>query len=146
MTTTALARLRKATDGAAAMEFALVAPLLITMMLGVVQAGMWMGAYNSLRSSASDTGRYVTVQYQNTNRISNSDIAIWARNHAITAPYSLDSSGVTTYVSDAATQSITNVTEKQLKIVYQMPTIMQFAGVNTFQISYTRSLFVKSGV
>lgn len=133
-------------EGAAAVEFALVAPLLITMVLGVVQAGMWMGTYNSMRSIANETGRWTTVEYQKGNRRANIDIAVEARRRATTAPYSLDGSGVVAYVSDASTQSISGVTEKTLKIVYDMPNIMQFAGMGDFQISYSRPIFVKSGV
>lgn len=131
-------------DGAATVEFALVAPLLITMVLGTIQFGMWMESYNALRSAADDTGRYVTVEYQKSNRISNFDIASAARNRAMAAPYFLDDGGVTTYVSDATTQSINGVTEKSLKIVYNMPTILAFANVPAFKMSYSRPIFVKS--
>jgi Flp pilus assembly protein TadG len=144
--TAILRNLRRSRDGAAAVEFALIAPLLITLMLGVFQAGIWMGTYNSMRSVANDTGRWVTVQYQLGNRKTNIDIAVEARRRATTAPYSLASAGVTTYVSDAPTQSIDKVTEKTLKVVYNMPNIMQFAGMQDFQISYSRSIFVKSTV
>ncbi|MBS0477048.1 MAG: pilus assembly protein, partial [Proteobacteria bacterium] len=124
------------TRGTTAVEFALVAPLLITMVLGVLQAGLWMGTWNSMRSAANDTGRYVTVEYQKSNRIANIDIAVEARRRATSAPYSLNSAGVTTYVSDETTQQITGVTQKSLKIVYNMPNILQFAGMGSFQISY----------
>lgn len=141
-----LRALIRRTDGAALVEFALVAPLLITMVLGVLQAGLWMGAYNSVRSAANDTGRWTTVQYQNGERKSNSDIAIEARRRATTAPYSLQGSGVTVYVSDSATQSISKVTEKSLRIVYRMPNIMGFADIGNIEIAYTRPLFVKESI
>lgn len=138
--------LRRSRDGAAAVEFALISPLLITLMLGIFQAGLWMATYNSLRSAANDTGRYVTVKYQKSERITNIDIAVEARRRATTAPYSLDPNKLTTYVADSTTQSIDKVTEKNLKIVYSMPNIMQFAGMQDFQISYSRPLFVKTGI
>ncbi|MFM5885885.1 MAG: TadE/TadG family type IV pilus assembly protein [Novosphingobium sp.] len=141
-----LRALRRRNEGAAAVEFALVAPLLITMVLGVFQAGMWMGSYNSLRSVANDAGRWTTVQYQLGNRKTNAEIAVEARRRATTAPYSLDNSGVVAYVSDAPTQSIDKVTEKTLKLVYNMPNIMQFAGMGDFKISYSRPIFVKSTI
>lgn len=138
--------IRSDREGAAAVEFALISPLLITLMLGVFQAGLWMSTYNSLRAAANDTGRFVTVKYQKSERITNIEIAVEARRRATTAPYSLDPSKLTTYVSDAATQSIDKVTEKQLKIVYSMPNVLQFAGMRDFQISYSRPLFVKTGI
>lgn len=133
-------------DGAAAVEFALLAPLLITMVLGIFQVGIWMGTHNSMRSAMNETGRWVTVKYQIGDRKSNIDIAVEARRRATTAPYFLDSSKVTTYVTDAATQSIDKVTEKELKIVYSMPNVLQFAGMRDFQVSYSRPLFVKTGI
>lgn len=138
--------LRRRSDGAAAVEFALVAPFLITMVLGVIQAGLWMSAYNSLRSAANDTGRWTTVEYQNGTRRSNSEIAIEARRRATTAPYGLQSAGVTVYVSDAPNQTIQKVTEKELKIVYRMPNILGFADIGNIQMSYKRPLFVKSTI
>ncbi|WP_296676019.1 TadE family protein [Novosphingobium sp.] len=141
-----LRKLVKGQDGAAALEFALVAPLLITMVLGVFQAGIWMGTYNSMRSVANETGRWTTVEYQKGYRKTNIEIAVEAQRRATTAPYSLASDGVTTFVSDASTQSIANVTEKSLKIVYDMPNVMQFAGMGNFKISYTRPLFVKTSI
>lgn len=145
MTTRVLAALRKSRDGAAAVEFALLAPLLIAMVLGIFQVGIWMGTYNSMRSAMNETGRWVTVRYQIGDRQTNIDIAKEARRRATTAPYFLDSSKVTTYVSDATTQSIDKVTEKELKIVYSMPNVLQFVGMRDFQVSYSRPLFVKAG-
>lgn len=116
------------------------------MIFGVIQAGIWMNAYNSLRSAANDTGRYVMVQYQRDQRISNIDIATWARNRALTGPYNISDNGLTTYVSDAPNQSINFVTEKTLKIVYDVPSIIPFAAVPPFQIAYTRSIFVKTAL
>ncbi|PKB25501.1 TadE-like protein [Novosphingobium kunmingense] len=141
-----LKRIARRSDGSALVEFALVAPLLITMVLGVIQAGLWMSAYNSVRSAANDTGRWTTVEYQNGNRRTNSEIAIEARRRATTAPYGLLGSGVTVYVSDSATQSISKVTEKSLRIVYQMPNVMGFASIGAIKIEHTRPLFVKESI
>ena len=138
--------LKERRDGSVLVEFALLSPLLITMMLGVVQAGMWMQAYNALRSAANDTGRYVTVRYQRGDRKTNIDIAVWARNRAIRSPYMLQGAGMTTFVTDAGTQSISNVTEKTLRYEYQMPTVLSFAGFQSIKVVYSRPLFVKTSV
>ncbi len=141
-----LLELAKRRDGAALVEFALLSPLIIAMMLGVIQAGMWMQTYNALRSASNDAGRYVTVQYQRGNRISNIDIAVWARNRATHSPYMLKGSGMTTYVANAPNQTISNVTEKTLKYEYRMPSVLGFLGMGTFKIVYSRSMFVKTTV
>lgn len=136
---------RRCSTGSTTVEFALVAPLLITLVLGTIQFGMWMSAYNGLRSAADDTGRFVTVRYQQDKIISNFDIAVCARQRAIAAPYYLDDGNVTTFVSDAGAQPINGVNEKSLRIVYEMPSILEFADVPAFKMSYTRPLFVKAG-
>lgn len=132
------------TSGSTLVEFSILAPLLITMMVGVLQVGLWMQTYNALRSAANDTGRYVTVEYQKANRIGNLDIAIWARNRALSNAYQLKDAGLSTQVIDASTQSITNVTEKTLTINYSMPSFLQIIGIGAIPVSYSRPIFVKS--
>ena len=56
-----LRRLCEDCSGTSAMEFALVAPAFIIMMLGVMQVGLWMHGYNGLRAVAAETSRHVTV-------------------------------------------------------------------------------------
>src|SRR5690349_8040961 len=50
--------------GGAMVEFALLAPLFLVMFIGVLQAGMALQAYNSVRRVSSETVRDVSVQYQ----------------------------------------------------------------------------------
>ena len=81
-----IARLRQLGNdrsGSVIVEFGILAPAIITLLVGVVQIGMWMQTYNALRSVAAESGRYVAVEYQKANRISNVQMALWARNHAI---------------------------------------------------------------
>ena len=56
-----LALLKCDRSGAATVEFGLLGPLVITMMLGVLQMGVAMWSYNSLRSVASETARYAVT-------------------------------------------------------------------------------------
>ena len=50
--------------GASAVEFALLAPVFISLMLGVVEVGMYMQNYSAVRSLASDASRFAAVEYQ----------------------------------------------------------------------------------
>ena len=130
-------------SGAAMIEFGILAPAIITLMLGVLQVGLWMQSYNALRSVAADTGRYVAVEYQKSNRISNVNMALWARSHAINN-YMFDSTLISTNVTDAAAQPITGVTEKTLTLTYTMTSILGVAGVTDLPVSFQRPIFVKT--
>lgn len=130
-------------SGTTMLEFGILAPAIITLMLGVLQIGLWMQSYNALRSVAADTGRYVTVEYQKSNRISNVNMALWARTHAINN-YMFKSALISTNVTDAAAQPISGVTEKTLTLNYTMTSILGVAGVADIPVSFQRPIFVKT--
>ena len=135
--------LRGDRSGSAIVEFGILAPAIVTLLLGVVQVGMWMQTYNALRSVAAESGRYVAVEYQKTNRISNVRMALWARNRAI-SDYMFEGSQLSTSVVDASTQSITGVTEKTLTLNYTMDSFMGIVGIDDIPVSFSRPIFVKS--
>ena len=141
-----IARLRQLgteRSGSVIVEFGILAPAIITLLVGVVQIGMWMQTYNALRSVAADSGRYVAVEYQKANRISNVRMALWARNHAI-SDYLFNGSQLNTSVVDASTQSITGVTEKTLTLNYTMDSFMGVIGIPDIPVSFSRPIFVKA--
>jgi Flp pilus assembly protein TadG len=128
--------------GGAAVEFGLLAPAFILMLMGVLQVGVAMQAYNSLRSASSDTAREVSVQYQTDNRLTEPQIAQLGTAKATTAPYLLNSDRLEVTVEMAATQQIPNATELTLNFTYQLPSFLDFAGVSMPEITYTRPIFV----
>ena len=141
-----IARLRQLGNdrsGSVIVEFGILAPAIITLLVGVVQIGMWMQTYNALRSVAAESGRYVAVEYQKAHRISNVEMALWARNHAISG-YLFKGSQLSTNVVDASTQSITGVTEKTLTLNYTMDSFMGIVGIPDIPVSFSRPIFVKS--
>lgn len=135
-------RLRRDETGATAIEFALLSPALILMMIGVLQVGMAMQNYNALRGLSADVARYTMVQYQTGNTISNSQIENWAENHALGAPYLLHQDRVNAVVTTPGTQRVTGATELQLVISYQMDSFLGFAGIEFPFITYTRPIFL----
>lgn len=130
-------------SGSAIIEFGILAPAIITLLLGVVQVGMWMQTYNALRSVAAESGRYVAVEYQKTNRISNVNMALWARNRAI-SDYMFEENLLSTSVVDASTQSIAGVTEKTLTLNYTMSSFMGIVGIDGIPVTFSRPIFVKA--
>lgn len=137
---------RLATDrrGAAAVEFALLAPTFLAMFLGVLQFGLGLQAYNALRGASADTARNVTVQYQTDNRLSDSQISQIGMSIATTAPYLLssDPTKLQVNVQTAATQYIPTAKELTLTFTYTVPTLLDFAGLSGPTLTFTRPIFV----
>ena len=136
-------RLRRDRRGSTIIEFAILAPAIVTLFLGILQVGTWMQSYNALRSIAADTGRYTTVQYQKANYISNIAMASWARNRAIDG-YLFDGDDISTDVSDAANQQIVGVTEKTLTVTATYTSIMSIIGIEDQTVTFSRPIFVKA--
>ena len=136
-------RLRRDRRGSTIIEFAILAPAIVTLFLGILQVGTWMQSYNALRSIAADTGRYTTVQYQKANYISNIAMASWARNRAIDG-YLFNSDNISTDVSDAANQQIVGVTEKTLTVTATYKSIMSIIGIEDQTVTFARPIFVKA--
>jgi Flp pilus assembly protein TadG len=141
--TRVLRRLAANTRGSAIVEFAILAPAILMLFVGILQIGLWMQSYNALRSVAADTGRYVAVEYQKSNQINNLTMALWARDHAIDT-YMFQEAKISTDVSDAATQSIAGVTEKTLTLNYTMPSIFGIAGIGDIDVTFQRPIFIKA--
>ena len=138
-----LRRLRRNAAGSTIIEFAILAPVIITLMLGILQVGIWMQSYNALRSVAADTGRYTAVQYQKVNHISNLDMASWAKNRAVDH-YLFKSTLLSTDVSDAANQQITGVTQKNLTLTYKYKSYLPIIGIGDPNVTFSRPIFVKA--
>ena len=140
--TVRLLRLVANRRGGAAVEFGLLAPVFILMLMGVLQVGVALQAYNSLRNASGDTAREVSVQYQTDNRLTTSQIAQLGAANATTAPYLLVSERVTVNAALAVTQQIPNATEITLTFRYRVPSFLDFAGIAMPELTYTRPIFV----
>lgn len=139
----ALKRLRREQSGSTIIEFAILAPAIVTLFLGILQVGIWMQSYNALRSIAADTGRYTAVQYQKINYISNLDMANWAKNRAVNH-YLFKSTLLSSDVTDAANQPITGVKQKNLTLTYKYKSYLPIIGVEDPTVTFTRPIFVKA--
>ena len=136
-----LHRLLKDTTGAAAIEFALLGPAFIVMMLGVLQVGMGLQSYNAMRNVAADVGRYAMVQYQTGNTITTSQLKTWTRNHARGTPYLLDDDRLTVTITEE-TSRVAGADELSIKIEYQLTSVLKFIKIDGPTIDYTRPVFL----
>ncbi|MEE1876381.1 TadE/TadG family type IV pilus assembly protein [Altererythrobacter litoralis] len=135
-------KLRKSRDGAVAVEFGLLATIMITMLLGVFQVGIGMQNYNAVRNVSAEVARYAMVQYETGNKLSNSQIRTFALSTARSAPYLLDHTRVEATVLDASPQRVAGAKELNLQIRYQVPIIIGFLGIPDPQIAYNRPIFL----
>lgn len=138
-----LPRLLRDQAGASAIEFALLGPALITMLLGMLQIGIGMHAYSAIRGVSGDVGRHVSVEYQKSNELSDKQIELLAEAIAGQAPYLL-SGEVDVEVDDALVQRVAGAKEMTFLITYRVPSVLDIIGIGDFEIAYSRPIFVSA--
>lgn len=136
-------RIRRDHSGSVIIEFAILAPIVVTLFLGILQVGMWMQSYNALRSLAADTSRYVAIKYQKSENITNIDMALWAKDRG-SDHYLFRYDDLVPDVSDAANQQITGVTEKTLTLTYKYKSYLSVIGIGDADVTLSRPIFVKT--
>lgn len=137
-----LASLKQNRRGATVVEFALLLPVIFGTLLGVLQVGLGMQAYNALRNVSADTSRFAVVEYQKENEIATSAIETKAKNIAKASPYFLESARFDAKVKLADTQRVDGAIEYELKATYTTRSVLGFMGLNDVPISFTRPIFV----
>ena len=136
------AHIRSDVQGAVALEFALVGPALIAMLLGILQIGIGMQNYNALRNVSAEVARYAMIQYATDNMLTNDQLNAYAYNIAEGSPYLLKNDRLVAHVTDAATQRVSGATEKTLTMEYQIPSLLDSFGLHGPTITYDRPLFL----
>ena len=126
----------------AAVEFALIGPLFLTMFMGVMQIGIGMQNYNALRSISADTARYAVVNYQHGNKLTAIQLQTYADNAAKTAPYGLERTRFVSFVSTPVTQRVSGATEFQIRLTYRVRTLLSIIGIGEIPLTFTRPIFV----
>jgi Flp pilus assembly protein TadG len=134
--------LRDDRSGSVVIEFAILAPVLITMLMGVLQMGLAMQNYNALRSVAAEASRYAVVQRQRNTTLATSAVEARARTVAIAAPYGLKTGRLTVACTNAATQRVSGATEMTLTLTYNIPTFLSIVGIGEIPLTFTRPIFV----
>lgn len=137
-----IAALVKDREGSAAIEFGIIAPIFLIMLLGVFQVGVWMQAYNAMRNAVATTARRVAVEYQTDNRLTDPQIANTGLAVATTNPYMLDADLIVVEVEAPSSQPFPGARQLTLRLTYQMPSFLGFAGIMGPEVSYSRSLFL----
>ena len=129
-------------SGSALIEFALIGPLVIGLMLGVLQVGLAAQSYNAMRSASADAARYALVEYQKGNTPSAATIETQAEDIATSDPYRLDSDALVLDVDEAPTQSVDGAIEMTIVTRYSPPLVLPFFKWTSPQMTYERPIFV----
>lgn len=137
-----LRRLRDDATGTAILEFALLGPAFIAMLLGVLQVGIGLQNYNAMRNLSADVARYAMIQYSTGNQLNNEQIRGYAVASGQGAPYLLNGDRLVAAVTTPATQRVSGATELKLQINYRIPTLFDSMGLRGPTLTYTRPIFL----
>jgi Flp pilus assembly protein TadG len=129
-------------EGATIVEFALIGPIVLGMMIAVLQLGMAMQSYNAVRSVTAETARYALVEYQRGNDPNNATIAQTAIGLADGSPYLLNPANLSIRVTDAATQRVDRAKELTVNVSYRVPSILPFFEWVSPTVSHERPIFL----
>lgn len=129
-------------DGATIIEFAMLGPIVLGLMIAVLQLGMAMQSYNAVRSVTAETARYALVEYQKGNTPDNATIRTTAIGIADGAPYLLNPEHLTISVSDAGTQRVDRARELTVNVSYQVPSFLPFFDWVRPTVSHERPIFL----
>lgn len=136
------ARLVRNRDGSVAIEFAILGPFVIALMLGILQIGLGMQALNAMRSVSAETARYAAVEYQRDNSPNNAAIRTEAVKIATGSPFNLDRNALRVTIQNAATQRVNGAREISLSLSYTVPTVLPFMGWASPTMTHARPIFV----
>ncbi|NVE93994.1 TadE/TadG family type IV pilus assembly protein [Altererythrobacter lutimaris] len=134
-------RLERNEEAATIIEFAILAPAFLALLLGVFQIAINMQAMNAMRSVASETARYAVVEYQKKNEITNDDIRTEAERIGESLPYALDRN-FSASVSEPFTQRVDGAFEKTLTIRYTPPAVLPFFDWTSQRLNFQRPIFL----
>lgn len=132
------------TGGAVAIEFAILAPVMFALMIGVFQIGFHMQNYNAMRSITDDASRFTVVEYQKANELSATEIESAAYAIAVNPPYGLrgDQLDIT---AQEQTSEITGTRKFALNISYNPHNFLSFIDVAALKLTYAKPIYVPTG-
>jgi len=139
----ALRDLRVDTVGATVIEFAILAPAVIAMIMGVFTIGMQMQSYNALRSIAGDVNRYTVVEYQKANELTAEQIQQVAASIAVHAPYDLSGDELDVAVTEGGT-IVEGAKRFSVVLTYTPFNALKFYHINAMTLTYRQNIYVAS--
>ena len=139
-----LQALRADREGSALIEFALLAPLLIMLIMGVFQIGMQMQSYNAMRSAMADTARFTVIQAQRDqfDNITTTSIQDAGYGIAMAPPYALKGDRLDINANEEASE-VTDARKFVVTMTYEPENLLGFRNINLLTLNYERSIYVQ---
>lgn len=127
--------------GSAVVEFAILAPTFIAMLIGIFWVGIQMQQYNALRSIAADVNRYAVVEYQKENKLDAGQIEDVARAVAVKVPYQLSGESFDATVTEG-TSEVSGAKMFTLSMDYTPPNFLDYLGINPINMTFDQDIYV----
>lgn len=129
-------------SGTSMVEFAILAPVIFGLLLGVLQVGFQMFSYNAVRSITADTARFTIVEYQKRDLLVAEQVASKAVAIAVNPPYSLNIDNLTATVTTPTTD-ITGTRKFLITLAYIPPNPLAFLGIKAPTVTAARVIYVQ---
>lgn len=137
-----LHRLARQESGATIVEFALLSPLILGLILGVIQVSLAAQSYSAMRSVSSDTARYAVVEMQKESAtLTDVGLETYAENLAKGSAYNLNN-GFQADVANASVQRVAGATEKTITVTYTPPAVLPFLNWVNPTLTFSRPIFL----
>ncbi|MBA4044464.1 MAG: pilus assembly protein [Erythrobacter sp.] len=134
--------MRRSQTGAAVVEFALLAPLFFMMLFGVLQTGIYLQNLNAVQSVTSDAARFVMIEYQKENQLSDEQIRSVILGMATNSPYLLDTDRIEIDVDRSGVSRVAGTTEIDVRVRYTLTDFIPGVDLPLTVIDYSRPVWV----
>jgi Flp pilus assembly pilin Flp len=133
------------TRGAAMIEFAILGPIIIALLVGVLLMGLQLQSYNALKSIAYDVNRYTVVEYQKSNDMTTEQVRQIALATARSSPYllSTDNFSVAAVEKDIG---MTGAKEIEVTMTYRPPALLGGLKIGMPKMSQVQAIIVPGDV
>jgi Flp pilus assembly protein TadG len=130
--------------GSALIEFALVSPLLIMIILAALQFGLMLRANAGLRELAGWAGRQAVVSYQvkASDGINPAALKTLIENEAMSRKYNLENGTLKVVTTSVQNTALLTVNEVGIKLNYDYPISVPFLGQSLVKLSVDRTFYV----
>lgn len=133
--------LRTDRRGSTIIEFALLAPVILGLTLGVLQVGLQMHASNAVRSVVTESARFAMVEYQKDNDVTLEQIESKMLALAVNPPYGLSTDNITITVTEVAS-GITGTRRFNMRMSYVPDGVLGVLGIGSPTITVNRPVYV----
>lgn len=132
--------------GSALIEFALVSPMVVMLILAALEFGMALRANAGLRELAGEAGRDALISYQivgdEDGFMGSEELADDIRDKAATAKYNLNNGTLGVDVEVTDNTSLLTVQEVHVTLTYDYPISLPFIRGQTINLAVDRTFFV----